>query len=125
MADVSAVSSGTSADTSTATDALTQQTGSLGEDAFMQLLITQLQNQDPTQPEDSTQFVTQLAQFTSLEKLTTMNQSLTSVPDIDSVLNKIEQQISGLTGALSSVGAPATTNTDTSSTSATSSTSGS
>lgn len=40
---------------------------SLGPDAFLQLLTTELQNQDPTQPEDPTQSVTQLAQMSQLQ----------------------------------------------------------
>ncbi|MBM7608362.1 flagellar basal-body rod modification protein FlgD [Lysinibacillus composti] len=48
-----------------------RQTGSsaLGKDAFLQILITQLQNQDPTQPMDDKQFISQMAQFSSLEQM--------------------------------------------------------
>ena len=48
----------------------------LGQNAFLQLLVTQLQHQDPLQPQDDTQFLAQLAQFTSLEQLTNINTSL-------------------------------------------------
>lgn len=41
----------------------------LNGDDFMTLLVAQLKNQDPTQPMDPTQFVTQLVQFNSLEQL--------------------------------------------------------
>jgi flagellar basal-body rod modification protein FlgD len=92
--------------------ALAQQTGSLGEDAFMQLLVTQLQNQDPTQPQDSSQFVTQLAQFSSLEKLTSMNQELASLTSINASLTQIAQLLSGL-GATTPVPSTATTGTQT------------
>src|SRR5437868_3434915 len=51
----------------------------LGKDAFMQLLITQLEHQDPTQPMDDSAFLAQLAQFSSLEKLTSISDSLTSI----------------------------------------------
>lgn len=51
----------------------------LGKDAFLSLLVTQLKNQDPTKPMDDTEFVAQLATFSSLEKLTTMDQSLGSI----------------------------------------------
>jgi flagellar basal-body rod modification protein FlgD len=40
---------------------------------FLQLLITQLQNQDPTQPVDQTQTLTQLAQFSELQQQTNLN----------------------------------------------------
>ncbi len=46
------------------------------QDMFFKLLITQLQNQDPTNPMDGTEFTAQLAQFSQLEKLDTMNSSL-------------------------------------------------
>jgi flagellar basal-body rod modification protein FlgD len=41
----------------------------LGKDEFLQLLVTQLQNQDPLDPMDNTQFVAQMAQFSSLEQM--------------------------------------------------------
>lgn len=47
-------------------------TGQLGPQAFLQLLTTQLANQDPLQPMDDTQSVTQLAQFATLQSQTTL-----------------------------------------------------
>ena len=41
----------------------------VNENQFLQLLVAQIQHQDPTNPTDSTTFVTQLAQFSSLEQL--------------------------------------------------------
>jgi flagellar hook capping protein FlgD len=52
---------------------------SLGQDAFMNLLVTQLQHQDPTQPQDDAQFIAQLAQFSSLDQLQQMNQTLQQI----------------------------------------------
>ncbi len=46
---------------------------------FLTLLTTQLKNQDPMQPTDPTQFVAQLAQFTSVEQLVKSNSTLTSI----------------------------------------------
>jgi len=54
------------------------QTGSgvqLGQDAFLQLLTTELQNQDPLNPMDDTQSVTQLAQFQALSSQVNLTNS--------------------------------------------------
>jgi flagellar basal-body rod modification protein FlgD len=48
----------------------------LGEDAFLKILMAQIQNQDPLQPMDDTTFVTQLAQFSALEQQVSTNQFL-------------------------------------------------
>jgi flagellar basal-body rod modification protein FlgD len=53
--------------------------GGLGRDAFLKLLVTQLQHQDPTKPQDDSQFIQQLATFSSLEKLTTIDGSLSTI----------------------------------------------
>ena len=46
---------------------------------FLQLLIAQLKNQDPTSPSDSTQFVSQLASFSAVEQQTQTNSKLDSL----------------------------------------------
>ena len=53
--------------------------GALGREAFLQLLVTQLQHQDPTQPLKDGEFIAQLAQFSSLEQLTHIQQSLQDI----------------------------------------------
>ena len=56
--------------------------GLANENTFLQLLVAQLKNQNPTQPMDGTAFVTQLAQFSELE------QSLASRQDLDAIVAK-------------------------------------
>ncbi len=48
-------------------------TDTLGKDAFMKLLITQMQNQDPLNPSSDTEFISQLAQFSALEQMENLN----------------------------------------------------
>jgi flagellar basal-body rod modification protein FlgD len=75
MSTVSAVS-GTN---TTNTTSSTSSAGSLDYKAFLQLLIAQLKNQDPTAPTDSTQFVAQLATFSQVEQSVTTNSKLDSL----------------------------------------------
>jgi flagellar basal-body rod modification protein FlgD len=64
------------ADTSNSSNSTTKTNDGLGENAFLQLLVTQLQHQDPLQPQDDSQFLAQLAQFSSLEQLTQISGSI-------------------------------------------------
>ncbi|OPX87030.1 MAG: Basal-body rod modification protein FlgD [Pelotomaculum sp. PtaB.Bin104] len=51
----------------------------LDKNAFLQLFVTQLQNQDPASPQDTSAFISQMAQFTMLEQLTNMNTEITKL----------------------------------------------
>lgn len=55
---------------------------SANEDTFLTLLVSQLKNQDPLSPTDGTQFVGELAQFSSLEQLININQNVASVTKV-------------------------------------------
>ena len=72
---------GTSSSTSSTTSS-TSSTNSLGQDAFLQLLVTQLQYQDPLDPMDDKEFVAELAQFSSLEQLTEINTGIDNLASI-------------------------------------------
>jgi flagellar basal-body rod modification protein FlgD len=58
----------------------------MGKDEFLHLLVTQLQNQDPLNPADSTEFTAQLATFSSLEELQNINSTLAGVGTSQSIL---------------------------------------
>ncbi len=49
---------------------------SLDKDAFLKLLVSQVKNQDPLQPAGSTEYVAQLAQFSSLEQMQNLNDNI-------------------------------------------------
>ena len=51
----------------------------LGKDAFLQLLVKQMQYQDPLDPQDNSEYLAQLAQFSALEQMTNVAESLTGV----------------------------------------------
>lgn len=51
------------------TSKTTRGSSELGKDAFLELLVCQMQNQDPLDPQDNSEYVAQLAQFSSLEQL--------------------------------------------------------
>ena len=72
MTAISAINAGTN----DLTSSFGAQETSMGKEDFLQLLVAQLQNQDPMNPSDPTEFTAQLAQFSQLEQLTNITQSL-------------------------------------------------
>jgi flagellar basal-body rod modification protein FlgD len=79
----------------------------------LQLLVAQLKNQDPTQPVQGTEFVTQLATFSNVE------QSLAVRQDVDAISNKLLGSVpSGGAVAATATSAASSTATDTSATDA-------
>jgi flagellar basal-body rod modification protein FlgD len=64
----------------------------MGKDDFLTLLVAQLQNQDPLDPDDATEFTAQLAQFSSLEQLMNLNESV----DALAVTEQTSDQLSAM-----------------------------
>ncbi|MBM9602976.1 flagellar hook assembly protein FlgD [Desulfopila inferna] len=64
------------ATTPIAAEGTKKSTDIMGKEDFLTLLVAQLQNQDPLNPDDPTEFTSQLAQFSSLEQLFTLNESM-------------------------------------------------
>ena len=58
------------------TESMLESDGTMGKQAFMNLLVTQLKYQDPLNPMENTEFVAQLSQFSSLEQLMNMNTNM-------------------------------------------------
>lgn len=91
---------GGAASSSSSSTSVTAAQAAKDQDMFLQLLVAQLQNQDPTQPMDSSTFVTQLAQFQQLQSTVGMAQDVSSIrSDADT---------------LAGVGKPSTTSSGTS-----------
>ena len=65
--------------TSTQSTTALNPNGQLGKDDFLKLLVAQLKNQDPANPMDSSQFMGQLAQFSSLEQMTNVAEGVQSL----------------------------------------------
>ncbi|MDM5295450.1 flagellar hook assembly protein FlgD [Peribacillus simplex] len=62
----------------------------LGKDDFLKLLLTQLQNQDPSNPMDNTEFIAQMATFSSLEQMMNMGAQMEEIIGIsqqNSIMN--------------------------------------
>ena len=65
-------------------------TNELGRDAFLELMITQMQNQSPLDPQSNSEFVAQLAQFSSVEGLDKLNSSM------DGMASNFESNLEGM-----------------------------
>ena len=76
----------------------TKKNDDLGKDAFLQLLVTQLKNQDPLNPQDNSSYIAELAQFSSLEQMTNVVKNL---EDMSTVVNNIDTSV--LVGQLSTM----------------------
>jgi flagellar basal-body rod modification protein FlgD len=75
---------------STTPNAVSSDTTIMGKNDFLNLLVAQLQHQDPLNPLDSTDFTAQLAQFTSLEQLNNINTNLESLQSYQAAIKNAQ-----------------------------------
>lgn len=104
MSPLSALSTPSGASVAAPTGGLTGSAGaSLGRDEFLQLLVAQLRNQDPTNPQNGHEFAAQLAQFSSVEQLIGLNTTMSGQG----------KEIAALAAAMEGIRAGQTTMSDT------------
>lgn len=88
----------------------TQKNDVLGKDAFLKLLVTQLQHQDPLNPMDDKQFIAQLAQFSSLEQMNNIADGIkaltekTAQQDMLSAVNYIGKEVTAEGSSMTKMG---------------------
>ena len=85
----------TASDSAAAAAAMKKSTG-LNKDDFLQLFVTQLKNQDPLNPQDSSQFVSQLAQLTQVEQAYNTNTNLQNL--VNTVKGTASLNVSSMIG---------------------------
>lgn len=80
--------SSTSSSSSSSSSSSTGSTQTLNEQDFLQMLVTELQNQDPTNPLQSTDLAAQLAQFSSVSELETLNSNVQNSTNANLVMTE-------------------------------------
>jgi len=71
--------SGLSSTSAMPANALPQGPGELDKNAFLKLLVQQMKNQDPLEPQANGEFIAQLANFSSLEQMQTLNENVVTL----------------------------------------------
>ncbi len=61
--------------------------GELGKNEFLQLLVKQLEYQDPLDPQDNSEYISQLANFSALEQMTNLNDKLKELSNTIDAMN--------------------------------------
>lgn len=74
-------------------------TDSLGKDAFLTLLTTQMKYQDPLNPSSDTEFIGQLAQFSALEEMQNLNNAMVNSSSYDLVGKNVIMAVGSSTGS--------------------------
>ena len=102
ISDNSYLSSLYSTSTSSNTSSKKSGTSGLGESDFLNLLITQLKNQNPLEPMKDTDFIAQLANFSNLQQMTSVNTNISTM-NAAGLIGKEITTSDGLSGTVSQV----------------------
>jgi flagellar basal-body rod modification protein FlgD len=78
------------------TEAAAKPGGAMGKDEFLQLLVAQLKNQDPLNPMNAEDFAAQLAQFSSVEQLIQINDTLAAQEEMNAAMMEVMNASSAL-----------------------------
>lgn len=96
MANIASVVDGKIATQNTTSNS--QASSSLDKDAFLQLLVTQMKYQDPLEPTDNTEYVSQLATFSELEEMENFNSNSSITRATSLVGQYVTVNVTGATG---------------------------
>lgn len=94
-----AMASGTGSSTSSSSSSSDTSDATISANDFLTLLVTEMQNQDPTADTDPNEYINQLVQINSLEQLIDINQNLSDVLGTASASTQASGQVQGATGA--------------------------
>ncbi|WP_029005599.1 flagellar hook assembly protein FlgD [Azorhizobium doebereinerae] len=110
MSTVSSVNTSSTSSTNSSSSSSSTSTSSVDYNQFLQLLVAQLKNQDPTSPMDSTAYLSQLASFSQVEQQTNTNSKLdtlltsSALQTADSAIGRTVTSADGtVSGVVSSV----------------------
>jgi flagellar basal-body rod modification protein FlgD len=92
-----------SADTSTAAASARNVSSGLDKEDFLKLLVAQLKYQDPLNPTDSTEYVSQLAQFSTLEQMSNLNTTLSTIQALGMIGRDVTATVTGSSGTTSTL----------------------
>jgi flagellar basal-body rod modification protein FlgD len=106
---ISALTSSNSSGAASSSSAAAGTSGTGDQQVFLQLLVSQLKNQDPLNPTDSTQFVSELAQFSELEQVIGIRSDIESYHTQAVQAAATADNSSTTPGQTSSTGTPSTT----------------
>jgi flagellar basal-body rod modification protein FlgD len=99
MSSVSAITNNAVASTTSSDSISSSSTNALTQNDFLKLLVSQMENQDPTNPQSDTEMASQMAQFTSLTQATAMSSSLAMMQANSLIGSTVSLQVDSSTTA--------------------------